>query len=338
MYITTTGTVVAQLTRLGRQLLADNSANFRITQYKFSDDGIDYSLFDGSAVDAPNTNILNTPVLEANTVGGVPSQRYSLFTEATNFTQVSWIDVDADKPFVDGQQEQRSRRNRAGIAVNTDRYTSSNPFQFKVRTFYGNDSFYLVSHSDLLETQFSPILTESRDEVVTFSRPAQVSLPNHKPQGVPCTDPFEVDQNQSEASILFYPIINNSSFIIANLNFDRLNFLNQQGEVAQAAVDARVTGFASGSTFIQAWMQYYVERIQTGIAKAMEAVDLLQQGKRPPASQFNSLQFIDQYGETGLATGQLTIRGTDTGELFTVEALLYSPTILRHIFGTLSSK
>lgn len=317
MYITTTGTVVAQLTRLGRQILADNSANFQITRYKFSDDGIDYSLFDGSAVDAPNASILSTPVLEADTVGGIPSQRYTLFTAPTNFIQVSWIDTDIEFPFVDGRQEERIKKDRFGLAVNTDKYNQSNPYTFKVRTYYGKDSTYLVTHTDLLEGQLALPLVGPGGNIVV--------LPYHQVTGVPCTDPYVVDQQQSEGTILFYPNIGNASYVTAALNADRFSFLISQGDVTQAAL---ATHFSNQTAFLTEWAQYYVDRINAAVVA---------QGSTP-LSPADAFQYVDQYGETGIATGRLTIRGVNTGELVTVDVFLYSPTILRGIFKGFGGK
>jgi len=97
MYLSNTGTVdvVAQLTRKGRQILAENSAAFNITQFRFSDDEINYVFFDGSTIDALNTELSNWPVLEGCTNGEYGAgQRYSIFTANNNLVNLAELDTD----------------------------------------------------------------------------------------------------------------------------------------------------------------------------------------------------------------------------------------------------
>ena len=59
----------AVLTEQGRQALA-KSGNVNITKFALADDGVDYSLFDVSHPDGPDSydkTILNMPILEAMT-------------------------------------------------------------------------------------------------------------------------------------------------------------------------------------------------------------------------------------------------------------------------------
>ena len=82
MYLTTSASVVAILTRRGREILSDNSANFKITKFKFADDEIDYSLFNGSSSNAPQPNILGLPIIEPCTnTNGNAELRNDLLTK-----------------------------------------------------------------------------------------------------------------------------------------------------------------------------------------------------------------------------------------------------------------
>ena len=93
MYITSqTGTVVAILTRAGRQLMADNSAGFTISKWAFSDDDINYAQYDGSSINAVNGQIANTPILEPctnNTANA--AQRFQLLSLQQGITNISYI-------------------------------------------------------------------------------------------------------------------------------------------------------------------------------------------------------------------------------------------------------
>jgi len=192
MYLTTTGTCVAILTRLGRQVAAENSVNFKITQYRLSDDEIDYSLFDGTA-NADQHDILNTPILEACTLGGLASQKYYLesFTKETN--QVAYIDTDINYPFVDGQQNNRSKRDRITVLVDTNSI-SSTTYSLKVRTFYGADSNYIVQ-----------------------SQQPQILQPvNSNYASVACSDSFETRQNQTEVIVQLILSLNKETLVTVN--------------------------------------------------------------------------------------------------------------------------
>jgi len=177
MMLTTTGTIQCQLTRFGRQLLADNSAQFRITGYRFSDDEINYADFDGSTIDAANATVLSTPILEADTVGGVPSQRYQLKTLPTNTLNISNLDTDIGSPFVDGNQSKRSIRSRARLFLDAD-FWRGKTFTFNVRTYNGKDDRYLAR-------------SNNRSFITAGS----------KIDSTPCTDPYESRQNQTQGSI-----------------------------------------------------------------------------------------------------------------------------------------
>lgn len=316
MYLTTTGVVVAQLTRYGRQLLADNSANFRITQYQFSDEEINYGDFDGSSVDAANTKILGTPVLEPDTVGGVPSQRYGVLTAPTNTIQLSWIDIEtADDPFVDGKQYLRVPRNVASVAINTDVFNSSNPYSFRVRTFYGFDTFYLLTASNFLEAgRIIPIAITQRGVFGQINRVGtQMTLVDTKPYGVPSTDTFESDQNQSQSRIEVHPVITPDTFVLNSFAGDTFSYVLHHVDLSQTLAFGAAGFHLTEQQIIDALSKYISNRISAGLAVGQ------------------GLNFIDQYGETGIAFGTLTIRGSDTGQLFTVETLLYSQSTLTKI-------
>lgn len=69
-FLDNTGDIVldAVLTDYGRQLLAKGDGSFNITKFALGDDEIDYQLYDLTASAATaDTNILNTPILEAFT-------------------------------------------------------------------------------------------------------------------------------------------------------------------------------------------------------------------------------------------------------------------------------
>jgi len=185
MYITTTGTVVAYLTRTGRQLLADNSAEFNVSHFRLSDDGMDYTLFDGTTEDAVNSVILSTPILETTTLDTVPAQRYELFSAEAGLLNLSWIDADIGRPFVDGKQNERPYRESVNLWI---RYDSPNlagqsalPYNtsFLIKTLYGNDSMYYVNSSN-------------NNIVAPLSK---------RPSSLPDTDPTQTWQNQSQAEV-----------------------------------------------------------------------------------------------------------------------------------------
>jgi hypothetical protein len=178
MYLTTTGTCIATLTRFGRQVAAENSVNFKITQYRLSDDEIDYSLFDATPNSA-QTDILNTPILEACTIGGLASQKYFLESFPKETQQVAYLDTNIEFPFIDGEQNKRTQPNKiVNVILDVNSY-SSNMYTFKVRTFYGADSNYIVQ--SLMPTIIIPV--------------------NSNYASIPCTDQFENRQNQTETTI-----------------------------------------------------------------------------------------------------------------------------------------
>lgn len=75
-------TLDAVLTKRGRDLMARGKENFKITQFAFSDDEIDYSLWDSthpSGSDGFGNIIENTPVLEALT-DETQSMKYKLIS------------------------------------------------------------------------------------------------------------------------------------------------------------------------------------------------------------------------------------------------------------------
>ena len=217
MYLTTTGVCIATLTRFGREVAAENSVNFKITQYRLSDDEIDYSLFD-STPNSDQSNILNTPILEACTLGGVASQKYYLQTLSKETQQVAYIDTNIDYPFVDGEQNKRIRREKITVLVDINSFP--NLYTFKVRTFYGADSNYIVQ-----------------------SQQPKIIVPvNSNYLSIPCTDPFENRQNQTEVSISLSwnltddtPVIINTSLLesIFPTTVEIVNFKADQSITAE---------------------------------------------------------------------------------------------------------
>lgn len=69
--------VVAILTRKGRELLAKNDGSFRISKYAFSDDEINYQLYNSTTED--DGDILNLPILEPSSNENT-ALRYRLVT------------------------------------------------------------------------------------------------------------------------------------------------------------------------------------------------------------------------------------------------------------------
>ncbi len=129
MFITSsTSIVTAILTREGKQRLADNSQQFKITDFKFSDDEINYALYDGSSEDAPNTDILNLPILEPSSNGnGNSAQRFELLSLPFGTLNVAQIETNLQSIY----------RNRQGQTIN-----------FYIKTIRGNDSLYYIKSSD----------------------------------------------------------------------------------------------------------------------------------------------------------------------------------------------
>lgn len=193
MYLTTTGTCVATLTRFGRQVAAENSVNFKITQYSLSDDEIDYRLFDDTQ-NSEQTDILNTPILEACTLGGLASQKYSLQSFSKETQQVAYLDTDIDYPFVDGDQNKRTRRDKITVIIDTN--SNSNIYTFKIRTFYGADSNYIV------QSRQPRIITPLKVNYVSEA----------------CKDPFENRQNQTEATVSLTWNLTNDTLVKVNSN------------------------------------------------------------------------------------------------------------------------
>jgi hypothetical protein len=124
-YLPTANTITAILTRRGRQIYADNSVNFKISQYAFSDDEVDYSL-QQSAIDDPNTDITNLPILEACSNGDKAPIRFNLENWLPGTLQVSWIDVETGSGdvFRDGQQSLRPYRNSVDVFLDVETWSN----------------------------------------------------------------------------------------------------------------------------------------------------------------------------------------------------------------------
>ncbi len=131
MFITSsTGNVIAILSRVGKQLLSDNSSQFKITGFKFSDDEINYALYDGSSQDAANTDILNLPILEPSSNGnGGAAQRYELLSLGFGILNVATISTNIQNtPFDSGD--------------------IGKTFDFFIKTNRAYDSVYYLKSSD----------------------------------------------------------------------------------------------------------------------------------------------------------------------------------------------
>lgn len=131
MFITSaTSNVTAILTRDGKQRMANNSAIFKISSFKFSDDEINYSLYDGSSSDAANSDILGLPLLEpCSNNKGFAAQRYELESFEFGTTNVSQIITNIPtSPFSNGSIDKS--------------------FEFYIKTLRGFDSNYYIKSSD----------------------------------------------------------------------------------------------------------------------------------------------------------------------------------------------
>ena len=305
MYLTTTGNITTILTRKGRQLLADNSANFKITSFRFSDDEIDYSNFDGSSVDAPNDRILATPILEACTFGDVPSQKFEVFSNSPGVIQIARLDVDINNPFVDGQQLQRLPRTSARMFLNVKAYTiggfrkidtpssnilAANLIPFTVRTFNGYDSAYFLRSltPDIVETpqqQFNDV--------------------------VPCSDPYTARLNQSQARLAFSLKVSSDTQVVPGFNTTMLwNFLVDFRQDPEVLKISSLGGF---------------NRLIDSYNKIL-------------AMNVGNRASIDQFGEVGFAYGRIEITGANTGQKFQVDMLIYDDDIINSLLSKFPSE
>jgi len=82
--------VTAILTRKGRELIAKNTGEFRITKFAFGDDEINYQLWDATTED--DTDILNLPVLEPSS-NELTALRFRLVTMPEGSIKVAYITV-----------------------------------------------------------------------------------------------------------------------------------------------------------------------------------------------------------------------------------------------------
>jgi hypothetical protein len=130
----TTATIIATLTRRGKELLATDSSKFNIVKFAFDDSEINYVDFDGSTPDASNAVILQTPILQSTT-NSLIGLRWGVVTLPNNTTSVAQISSSINKI-------------NASIGDNVN---------ITIRTLYGNDSGYYVSTNSkniLLEKDF----------------------------------------------------------------------------------------------------------------------------------------------------------------------------------------
>lgn len=295
-YITTTGTVVAQLTRRGKEILAENSSAFKVTSFAFSDDEVNYNYFDGTEIDAANPELSNWPVLEGCTNSEFNAgQRYTIFSSNEQLNSIARLDTDiglirgnADLvkvpllatgtfnawptfgafPFIPGKQEMRPSRDSATLLINYDESSANQQFTFLVKTLYGNDPYYYAS------------LADPANQTVYLSTGTFRMIR----QSMPDTDPTETFQEQSQATITFRLVG----------DFQALNFNEiQQARAMQAA------GTAAAPTTIP--------------SPQMVA----------PDGQMN----------TPIASTTIKISGGNTGKGFSVLVLVYSPSFAQWLMG-----
>ena len=190
MWLTSYTGISAYLTKTGRQLLADNSTRFNITKFKYSDDEIDYSLFDGSSLDAANIDVLNTPILESCTEGRVPPAKYELFTNSDTLLNVARLDCDVETAFIEGKQSFRPVKSIFYGIIDFQNISTlgfSDTKDISIRTLYGNDDKYFVT-----QRSNSPL----------FIRENAIS-------SIPSSDPYETRQNQTQCFIDLVPTVQN---------------------------------------------------------------------------------------------------------------------------------
>jgi len=291
MYITTTGTIQAYLTRTGRQLLADNSAKFNISHYRFSDDEIDYSQFDGTTEDAPNVDILNTPILETTTLDTVPAQRYELFTGELGTQYVSWLDTNIGRPFVDGKQLERPFRETANLWLKYDEPNIGVPFNtsFTVKTLYGYDTQYYVSTSN----------------------PDIVQAASKRPPGIPDSDPTQHRQNQSMAEVKLVVTVKPTTIV----SVDVADIPRRR----PAAVDLQA---------VRDWTRVRT-KAATDSARTDDQVRPSPPVRRDATARIDepevTRQIVPRYNNLKLARAVVTITGADTERKFQVNVFVYTP-------------
>jgi hypothetical protein len=89
-FLSSTDNIIdAVLTRKGRELLA--KGEFKITKYAFSDDAINYALYDANAGSDADADILSLPILEPSTNDG--ALHSLLVTMPAGSHIMSWIQV-----------------------------------------------------------------------------------------------------------------------------------------------------------------------------------------------------------------------------------------------------
>jgi len=298
--LTTSGTIQCQLTRYGRQLLADNSAQFRITKYRFSDDEINYSDFDGTTIDAANTTILSTPILEADTVGGVPSQRYQLKTLVPNTLNIAHLDADIGFPFIDGDQAKRSMRTRARLILDAD-FWRGKTFTFNIRTYSGRDEQYLV-----------------RSNNRSF-----VGAGSNRVDSVPCTDPYESRQNQTQGNISVIVSVRPETQVFNTVTPDILKeFINSISQPEEGS--SLATQFALISRYKDQIYAALRNLFFSGNQGTLNTATSIPGGGSPVLPTPIGSAAVDQFGELGLAYTYIEVRGSNTGKLFYIDTLLYS--------------
>ena len=82
------------LTERGKELLANNNANFKITKFAVADDEVDYNLYDTSQASSDDygIRIKSTPLLEASTMSS-HAMRYKLVTLPAGTTKIPILTV-----------------------------------------------------------------------------------------------------------------------------------------------------------------------------------------------------------------------------------------------------
>ena len=94
MWLDSSSAIVSTvLTREGRALLAKNDGSFRIAKFSFSDDEINYSLYNTTTDD--DTDILNLPILEPSS-NGTAAIRYKLITLPKGTLTVAFLTTSVD--------------------------------------------------------------------------------------------------------------------------------------------------------------------------------------------------------------------------------------------------
>ena len=136
--------VDAVLTDIGRQMLAANDGSFRISQFAFSDEEVDYGIIKKFGRNVGQEKIeKNTPILEALTRANL-AQKFKLSSVSNTFlTQYPAITI-----------EEGADASSGIITFSRDNISETKNIRFEVKIPNGSDSNGLAIDSDLIDNEF----------------------------------------------------------------------------------------------------------------------------------------------------------------------------------------